>query len=626
MRWLMCGFLLAACVAAAPPRPSNHERAAAHRRAAEEALADGTVEGRRKALAEIRAAVLLERDDPDLWLLHGRVSALSRYDAESRACFRRAMALNPASYPAHLELAMAWKREWTATLDTLAILRALGVLDSAVALQPETADAWLLLSPLRYEAFDFRGARRAASRALRCQPPRPEAAMLAACVAFREGDLESADSLFREAMPRLPDVLRSIFENAASVLGDEAGLIEWSKLDPDPTTPENDLQLEYWSRVAHAFLLFHDPLRPGIDTRMETYIRYGPPGRMALNPIGMPLYFRTFSTALAPAQGREMEEGGNPGRIPMDFPTTIQAWGYPDLGMRVVLQDRSLRGHYAAMAGADDDPSARPHPAVLAARDDLVPLGGGIAVFNRLPRIETRGLVARFAGQGASRLLTQVDVPGGPADSLSARWLVTDLDGRAIAQGAQALAISACDPGERRSAQFSADLPPGGYQVTVSVRDTQGRRGMFRSRLSLEGPASELQLSDLVLACNDPTLLVGGGSARVDANVEARVSGSRPLVGYLEIYGLATGPDGEARFDYRCDVRRPLRAGDKTRPVDAAVLVSTSREEVHVGGMRRQFITVPIQSLPPGRYVLEVRVRDHRSGATAERTALFVRD
>ena len=637
-RCLLLALILTACLAATPRHHSvaslsPAQRAQFHHRDAAQALANASVEGRQRALREIRAAIALEPDNAEHWLLYGRLRAMGEFDAESRTCFRRAMVLDPGNLSAYLELATSWKREWTRTLDTLAIIRALGVLDTAIALAPEATDPWLQLVPLRFEAYDFPGAERAAARALAGRPSRPEAAVAAAYVAFRAGDLERADSLFRHAIPRLDDFPRSMFENPASMLGDSITPIEWSKLDPDPTTHENEVQLEYWSRAAHALLLFHDPLRPGIDIRMHTYVRYGPPRRTEMNPIGVPLYFRTFATYTAPAVGSEMVEGGNPGKPPLDFPTPIQVWRYPDLGMRVVMQDRSLHGRYNPQATYDFDPGSRPDPGLLAGRDDLVAIGDGIAVFHRLPpperRIETRAVVARFGGAPLPRLLAQVEVPGGPADYLSARWMVSDAAGRALAHGEQALAIAGCDPAERRAAQFVAELPPGTYQVTISVRGSGGRRGLFQTRVSVAPAAAGMAMSDLVLACNDPTLLVGGTSARLDANVESRIGGSRPLVGYLEIYRLAAGSDGMSRFDYRCDVRRApgteLRRPKRNRG-EGGALVSTSRAETHAGELRRQFITVPVQSLPPGRYLLEVRVRDQVSNAVATRMAIFTKE
>jgi hypothetical protein len=42
----------------------------------------------------------------------------------------------------------------------------------------------------------------------------------------------------------------------------------------------------------------------------------------------------------------------------------------------------------------------------------------------------------------------------------------------------------------------------------------------------------------------------------------------------------------------------------------ASPLVSVSREEQHLGALRRQFISVPVASLTAGRYRLEITVRD----------------
>jgi len=45
--------------------------------------------------------------------------------------------------------------------------------------------------------------------------------------------------------------------------------------------------------------------------------------------------------------------------------------------------------------------------------------------------------------------------------------------------------------------------------------------------------------------------------------------------------------------------------------------------EEGVGPTRRQYLSVPVRSLPPGRYRLEVTVKDH--GASARREVEFVK-
>jgi hypothetical protein len=56
------------------------------------------------------------------------------------------------------------------------------------------------------------------------------------------------------------------------------------------------------------------------------------------------------------------------------------------------------------------------------------------------------------------------------------------------------------------------------------------------------------------------------------------------------------------------------------------LLSSSSREEASVAGLRRQFVTVPIQTLTPGRYQLEIRVRDLTSGTQIDRAVPFDRE
>jgi len=632
-RFVMLLVALAASLGATPRRDttslSNAQRAALAHKWAVEGLTDATVEGRQRALHDIELAIKLEPDKAEHWLVLGQLQVLREYDDLSRASFRRAMILDPTDPAAYLELAASWKRDALRTLDTLAFVRAMGVLDTAASLRRAAVDPWLQLVALRYQGHDYEGAARAAEHALDGRPRRPEAAMAAAYVAFHDGDTQRSDSLFRVAIPRLDPALRVFFEDPSSVFGPRAPGGDFEGLDPDPTTPENELQLEYWSRVAHAYLLFNDPERPGMDIRFQTYVQYGSPRLGLTNPNGIPLFFRPLSAPAPPVQEREASLGGNRSRPPMDFPTPIQMWVYPELGMSMVMQDRSLHGHYMPQVTADFDPASRPDPGIIAGSDDLVGLGGGIAVFHRLPpreqRIDPHAVVARFGG-GSPRVLAQLEAAGSPADSLVGRWVALDPFGHARARGEARLGTAACDPAERRGIQFSAQLPPGTYDVSLSVHGAGGRRGLYQTRVVVEPEGAGLGLSDLVLACGDPSLLVGGGSARFDANVDSRSSGSTPLVAYLEIYRLKSGTDGVAHFDYQCDVRRLLPPGQKPSKVEAPPVVSISRDETNIGGLRRQFVSVPVQSLTPGRYLLQVRVRDQVSGLTASRAVAFVRE
>jgi cytochrome c-type biogenesis protein CcmH/NrfG len=603
------------------------EKAGFYHRWAEEALAEGSVESRLRAVRNLQLAIDLEPGEPRHWLLLGKAKLLGEFEGEARACFRRAAVLDPRSARAFAELGLAWKREWLRRLDTLALARAVEALDTAAALSPYAADPWLELVPLRCERGDLEGAAAAAARAVAGRPRRPEAPLAAACVAYRRGQIERADSLFRAALPRLDPELRDLFQDPRRWTGVPAAGRPWEGLDPDPTTAENELELEYWSRVAHAVLLFHDPLRPGFDFRVETYMRYGRPRRSELNPLGVEAETRSFGAKYKPPLTQYAQRGGSRWIPPAEFPVQVQAWYYPELGMRVVMQDRSLRGRFEPALRSDDDPASRPDPRALAGRPDLLAMGQGLAVFPKLPppeqRLEVEGVVAGFEGERGPRLLVQVETPATPAESLWARWVVELPGGRAVARGAQALRPAACDPGDRQAVQLTAEAPPGAYRVTVSVRDGRGRRGLFQTEARLAGRGGGLELSDLVLACDDPSLLVAEGTGRFSALVTARAASQRPLVAYLELYRLAAGTDGLARFEVTCEVRR---VGARSAPAGpGAALISTSRQEVHHGAVRRQFVAVPVQGLGRGRFRLEVRVRDLVGGETAARSVEFER-
>src|SRR5262249_19048705 len=162
--------------------------------------------------------------------------------------------------------------------------------------------------------------------------------------------------------------------------------------------------LEFWSRVAHAYFVFWDPLQPVLDSRAELYIRYGPPRSIEINPSGVPLSFKP--NVISSGRNTSLAE----------YPMGVVRWNYPDLGMRIVLAERALHGQFGPSVPRDFEVGSVPNPAILARRGDLMALDGGRAVFPTLPpralRIEVAGLAARFESPSGPRLFTQVQAIG----------------------------------------------------------------------------------------------------------------------------------------------------------------------------------------------------------------------
>jgi hypothetical protein len=102
------------------------------------------------------------------------------------------------------------------------------------------------------------------------------------------------------------------------------------------------------------------------------------------------------------------------------------------------------------------------------------------------------------------------------------------------------------------------------------------------------------------------------------------------LTAYLEIYHLAQGDDGQSHFEYECSVRSTekdprLWVRRLFQPRPRVPDIQTRREAENVGPLRRQFVSVPVQALPAGRYYLDITVRDLVAGRTVAVGAPFTK-
>jgi GWxTD domain-containing protein len=638
--------LLVLAVTAGPvaaAAPSRTALADSLYRSAAARLATGVREHRARARDELERAVDLAPRDTRCLLALGELCLEGDFRDRARSCFERVVALAPAEARAHAGLGQVWKRDWLATLSDTSLGRAITGYSAAARAQPQRVEAWLALAPLLFERGQRATAAAAAARAVEADPARAEALLAAAYLEYRSGGVERADSLFRRALPGLPEELRRRFEDVNPLLPEEtqgamqdlgsAGrqqVVErfWRDSDPDPASPENEAQLEYWARIAHAVLLFLDPSRPRWDMRAELYARFGPPAAVAYQPPGVPLARRPnrYDTMF-------QDECNGWRRVgePNFFPYHAQVWDYPQLGISVLLHDVSLTGRYQLPITTRFDPNPRPNPRAAAANGfEVAP--GGYAAFPALPPgthpRPVSGMVARFEGARGGRLLAAVETAGDPGDSVWAECVVLDSSAYVVARGRKALSASACDPAAVRAGEFTFDLPPGRYGVALSVRDPDGGRGIFRGRTEVPAAGAALAISDLVLTCGPLDAAVGPAGVRLAPNLPRRVGGDGPLVAYFEVYHLVPGRRGESRFEYEYTVmseardRRPwLRRLFQPRVAN----VSVRTEEEGAGPLRRQFITVPIRSLPPGRYRLEVGVRDRIGGGSAGQVTWFER-
>ena len=631
--------------ALAPAPSSRSVRADSLCRAAIARLAAGGIDERRVALRELQEAVLLAPDEPRHRLAYGRLCLEAGFDQQARGAFERAAALDPRDGAARLGLGQVWKRDWLLFLEPSSLDRAIGHLSAAVERDPQLCDAWILLAPLLFERGESAAARAAASRACELFPGRAEVRLAAAYLAYRAGQVTRAESLFALAIPGLSPSLRARFEDLAPLLTPEDGeaLAEmsprmsgefvrrfWSEADPDAGTPENEARLEYWARVAHASLVFLDPTRERWDARAELYVRYGAPGKTVYELAGLPEEqrpnkFDRFS--------RDRYGGLRRIGAPMWYPMHSQVWDYPELGMTVLLADLLLSSQYELPRGRFRSTDPVPDPRALA-RNDLLATAGGRAVFPALPPgvkpLRVEGCVARFEGALGTKLLAQIEAPGTPVDSLWAQCVLVDSSEHVVARLARTLSPSGCDPTTLRTGDFAFDVAPGVYRVAFSVRDGHGARGVARSTQRVAAVPAGLSMSDVVVTCGPIDIVRSVPEIRLGPNLKSRVAGEGPLIAYFEIYRMTPGADGQARFEYEYSVESEER---DTRPWYQRVLPFVGREphyvvhseETNLGPLRRQFISVPVQSLKSGHYRLDVKVRDLATGTSTTGSARFER-
>jgi tetratricopeptide (TPR) repeat protein len=628
---LTAATLLAATESLASSSAERSAEAEALHRHALERLAVGTIDARRQALAELEQASLLDPRRLETLLDLGRLCLEIGQRQRGRSFYERAQRVAPDDLGAYLALGNAWTWEWLSSFDDTALAHARQNLARAAELSPDRADAWARLAALEVARGQLGRSAMAAARGCAADSQAWEPIIALACAKYRAGDLAGADSAFRAARGRMPEHLSRRFGDAISswdgrdeqhdiTVSDTDARARWEANDPDLTTPENEAELDYWTRLGLALLLFRDARGLRWDMRAELFVRYGPPRAVEINPDSSPLgysYYRNYS-----------ENAGAYLPPPIFFPFNVQVWWYPELGIRAELWDRSLTQTFHLPISLESDADPRPDPGLIASRPDLVSLGEGRGVFRAmapgLRPIEAQGHIARFPSADGATLVAHVVTAGGPTDTLRGAWAVVSSDGRVIARASAALTTSACDPTGHRVTDFAVDAPAGDYRVDLTVSGSGGRRGIVRLAASVPPPDTGLALSDLVMTCGPEGASLTPGAVRIEPDMDRHVLGSRPLTVYFEINGLSSGADGRARFAYTYSVTHEPDGRPRRR--ETPVAYEASREEMNDGARRRQLVTVPMRSIKSGTYDLRIEVRDLVAGATASSELHFVKE
>lgn len=607
-------------------------------------FSEGSLGQRRIAIRLLEEAAQLEPRSTRTLQALGHAYLDAGFNHLARVTFEKVAHADPTDPEGWFGLALLYKRNWLRSLAAEDFVRASASAEATLRVEPRHCGAAVLLATLRAERGAFADAGRAVAGALAAGCTSPDLSLAAAYLAFRAGDAARAESLFTAVRPRLAPGISARFDDVVPMLdADEAESVAalgaregaayarrfWAGNDPDPTTPLNEALVEYHARVAHALLVFTDTWNPRWDMRAALYVRFGAPGKVTFLPVGVADQYRLNKAEVywTSPDGRSRREITQPMFLPMN----VQVWEYPQLGMTVQIHDRVLSQSYE-MPRSDAEVIEARVDTTAVERNGLVAAASGRAVFSPLlpgvRRLNVAGRVSRFAGVGGPRLLAQFEVPGSPTDSLTAECVVLDSTGGRVAGGSMRPSPSNCDPAGTRTADFAFDVPAGRYRVAFSVGDSRGGRGVSRTTLALDDSPAGLSMSDVVPVCGryDGS---EGGAVRLAPNVGARFGEGGALHAYFEVYGLAMDDDGRSRFDLVTQVHA---LGRDLRPWYERLLggrpharIEVRSEESNPGPLRRQFLQVPLSSLHPGEYRLDVTVHDRLGGASTVRSLVFTR-
>jgi hypothetical protein len=574
-------------------------------------------------MTHLERASLLDPGKLDIWLDLGRLCLETGQRSRGRGCYVRAGIVAPDDVRAQLALGAAWRWEWLSSFDDSALARARQSMERAAALAPERAAAWSELAALELVRGRLDLSLMAARRAQAADPAGWQPLIALACVSYRSGEMARADSAFRLARPRLPLEVRRRFGISTWRPAGGGEVVSWSGTDPDLTTPEHEAELDYLTRVSLAVVLFRDANGLRWDMRTELFVRYGPPAAVDVNPLSSPLAYQHNRYHTQKPAGHMFYTPP-----PLPYPYNVQAWSYPELGIRAELWDRSLTQSFELPVALQAEADPRPDPALLASRPDLVAMGGGRGVFRAMAPgsipIAAQATITRFPSDQGAILVAHLITAGEPTDTLRGTWAVVAMDGHVLTRGSGSLSASSCDPTGKRVVDFTVAAPPGAYRVDLTVTGSGGRRGLVRLPTTIARPGPSLALSDLVMLCGMQGASVTPEAVRIEPDMDRRVTGSRPLMVYFEIDHLSLGTDGGARFTYTYSIH-PVKH-EQPEQGTAPVAFEASREESHDGTRRRQFVTVPMRSIRSGAYDLRIHVLDHVAGTVAEGTMRFVKE
>lgn len=453
----------------------------------------------------------------------------------------------------------------------------------------------------------------------------------------------------------------------------------WERRNPNPGSPENEFKEEYYRRIAYANERYASGI-PGWRTdRGRIYIMYGPPDEIESHPSGGS-YERPYDegggeTATYPfEQWRYRYIDGMGTNIILEFVDTTMTGEFhltmdpgekdalqhvPGVGLTMYeamgMASKSDRYKRSDFSTAGDPMGGNPEsmneftrldlyarifkPPAVKFKDMKAVVSSRLTaqllpfdVHTDFLRITEESVLTPVTIQVANRDLQFENKQGVMHAALDIFGQITTLGGRIASTFEDAVLLDVPENDFQRymdhKSVYQKVLPlrPGRYKLSVVVKDDlTGRMGSIEigiqvPRFSEEQLAnSSLILADLIQPL--PTAQVGSGpfvigGTKVRPSVNQQFTRDQDLGIYMQVYNLGLDPQThQPSADIHYEIVK-----------DGKALLDQTEQAAKVGNASQQITlqkTLPLRSLQPGKYTVQIKVTDNVKKQTVAPTATF---
>ena len=559
-------------------------------------------------------------DSPEVNLEIAKTYYAQGFYGDAARRFRKVLELDPGNCDAHYYLGLNDFRRWKhIQIYTDYLFSCRGHFALVTECGPQNHDAYYKLALSLYVLADTTKCKVVADEFGRTHRNRPEPYFMLGVLAYDTDDFEEAGQLFELAFLRLLEDEQAAYEDIELLLpdGDELEAYKlssdehkeelrrtfWRESDPDLTTPQNERWVEHVYRTFLAdarYALPHLELRGWETARGKALIKFGKPQ----------------------AIGSTLAGGFTTGRT--------EQWVYPD-NYTFVFQDQFLNGNYEIPMGARYEflyQAIAFDPAVTTIAYELVAVPGLMDAFSfKGSDVSSDVYVAYRIDRDSLDIFVDLE----EVNRFVARSAI--YDGAWQSQGYFADTLST-----RRFASTNTfdqgviirrfELPFNEHHFAVCVEDdlelTRTHMTAFSSTLRFLG--SGLSMSDVMFYYEPDDVSAGNLVTRNGRDFAPKLNGryykDEKLRLYVELYNLGVAA-GQSRYDITYSIfpdkrnqgtvaklagalRRMAGFINTPEPVVSQTLVRTGA--AHDG---YEDLAIDITSLSPGRYLLEITVKDN---------------